>query len=103
MSPPNTVVHKGGAIRWLRRKGRMFFDPEGKPTRVVIHARCDRIAAREENCSDGAPAARLSASRMGTLAGGIAHDFNNLLGVTWATASGDAYAEADCVVTWIAS
>src|SRR5438105_1228716 len=26
------VLHKGGTIRWLQAKGRMFFDPEGKPT-----------------------------------------------------------------------
>jgi PAS domain S-box-containing protein len=29
------VVHPGGTVHWLEAKGRMFFDPEAKPARVV--------------------------------------------------------------------
>jgi PAS domain S-box-containing protein len=29
------VIHKDGAVRWLRAKGRMFFDAKGQPERMV--------------------------------------------------------------------
>jgi PAS domain S-box-containing protein len=29
------VIHKGGSVRWLRAKGRMFFDADGRPERMV--------------------------------------------------------------------
>ena len=29
------VIHKDGTVRWLQAKGRMFFDAEGRPERMV--------------------------------------------------------------------
>ena len=36
MSRPSTgSIHKDGTVHWLRAKGRMFFDAEGRPERMV--------------------------------------------------------------------
>ena len=59
------VVHRGGAIRWLQAKGRMFIDPHGKPTRFVgfMLDVTDRHLA-EESCSGWSiSCARRNASR----------------------------------------
>ena len=79
----STVVHPDGSVHWLQAKGRMFFDAEGKPARMVgfMHDVTERRRAEEEVKRmerQLRQAQRLEA--MGTLAGGIAHDFNNILG-----------------------
>ena len=77
------VVHPDGSVHWLNAKGRMLFDREGKPVRMVgfMHDVTERRQAEEELKRmehQLRQAQRLEA--MGTLAGGIAHDFNNILG-----------------------
>ena len=44
------VIHKDGTVHWLRGKGRMFFDAEGRPERNVgfIYDVTDRRLAEEE-------------------------------------------------------
>jgi len=77
------VVHPDSSVHWLNARGRMFFDREGKPARMVgfMHDVTERRQAEEELKRlerQLRQAQRLEA--MGTLAGGIAHDFNNILG-----------------------
>ncbi|MDO9709317.1 PAS domain S-box protein [Paracraurococcus lichenis] len=101
------IVHRDGAVRWLRSHAQAMPGPDGHALRLVglnfdvtdmVHARevlareaeeLDRLAeeldrlAEERGRALAATEARLAhAARMealGRLAGGIAHDFNNVL------------------------
>jgi PAS domain S-box-containing protein len=76
-------ILRGGEIRWLQARWKIFRDAAGRAQRVVgvVTDVTQRKCAEEELTGMERKlrqAQRLEA--MGTLAGGIAHDFNNILG-----------------------
>jgi signal transduction histidine kinase/ActR/RegA family two-component response regulator len=77
------TVQRQGAVRSLQAKGRMLFDAEGKPARMVgfmLDVTEQRQAEEELKRMEHQLRHGQRLEAMGTLAGGIAHDFNNILG-----------------------
>src|SRR5712671_1150213 len=77
------ICPRPGEVRWVRSRGKVFRDAQGKPVRMSGSTTdiTDRKEAEEKLRQ--AEAALRRAQRLeatGTLAGGIAHDFNNILG-----------------------
>lgn len=69
------IVLPDATVRWIAAKAVIFFDEQGKPTRLIA-ANTD-ISERKR-----AEEAHFNAQKLnsiGLLAGGIAHDFNNIL------------------------
>jgi PAS domain S-box-containing protein len=91
------VIHKGGAVRWLHAKGRMFFDAAHGPERMVgfMIDVSDRRRAEEElrGKDEALQAARAELARvsrvttLGELTAAIAHEVNQPLGAMVANAA----------------
>jgi PAS domain S-box-containing protein len=76
------VVHPDGAMRWLQAKGRMLFESDGQPSRIVGFMLDVTERRQVEEEMQRLERQLLQAQRLealGTLAGGVAHDFNNIL------------------------
>jgi PAS domain S-box-containing protein len=77
------IVHPDGAVRWLQVKGRMFFDDDGHPARIVgfmVDVTEQRHGEQELRRMESRLRQAEKMEAVGRLAGGIAHDFNNVLG-----------------------
>jgi PAS domain S-box-containing protein len=107
------VIHRDGSVHWLQAKGRMFFDAEGRPERMVgfmIDVTDRRRAEEALRAKDRAlETARTELARvsrlttLGELTTSIAHEVSQPLGamvasagacVRWLAADPPAMAEA---------
>jgi PAS domain S-box-containing protein len=90
------VIHKDGTVHWLQAKGRMFFDAEGRPDRMIgfmIDVTDRRHAEEELRTKDRAlETARTELARvsrlttLGELTTSIAHEVSQPLGAMVASA-----------------
>jgi PAS domain S-box-containing protein len=69
------ILRADSKVRWLEGRGRLLFDMNGVPERMV--GICSDITGRRQQEESLRQTQKLES--LGVLAGGIAHDFNNLL------------------------
>jgi PAS domain S-box-containing protein len=107
------VIHRDGAVHWLQAKGRMFFDAEGRPERMVgfmidvtDRRRAEEALRAKDRALDTARTELARVARLttlGELTTSIAHEVSQPLGamvasagacVRWLAADPPAMAEA---------
>jgi PAS domain S-box-containing protein len=71
------VVHPDGSVHWLATAGRVLYEPDGQPSRM-LGVTWERTQQRQEE-ETARHAQRMEA--IGRLAGGIAHEVNNQMSV----------------------
>jgi len=69
------ILRADGKVRWLEGRGRLLFDMNGVPERMV--GICSDTTDRRQQEESLRQTQKLEC--LGVLAGGVAHDFNNLL------------------------
>jgi PAS domain S-box-containing protein len=94
------VIHKDGTVHWLRAKGRMFFDTEGRPERMVgfmfdvsDQRHAEETLREKDHALEIARTELAHVSRLttlGELTTSIAHEVSQPLGAMMASAAAGA-------------
>jgi PAS domain S-box-containing protein len=84
------IPNADGSFRWFATRGRVLYDKDGKPVRIVAVTSDITERKREEAEREAIQLQRRESQKwesLGVLAGGVAHDFNNILTVVLGSAN----------------